>query len=111
MNLKSYICILDWVDPGHAINSAAHAGTILMLEWRDDPILWEWTESSIRKTTCEVTDDQFKYLKRFEDYKIITEIAFGGKEVGMVFKPRAEWPKYFKYLKLWGKDGTKTSCT
>jgi hypothetical protein len=107
MTLKSYICILDWVDSGHAINSAAHAGTIIMLEWPNDPMVIEWTKNSIRKVTCKITPEQFGYLKQFEDHYIITELAFrsikdpAGKEVGIVFKPRDEWPKYFKYLKMW----------
>jgi hypothetical protein len=102
--IKSYICLLDWVDPGHAINSASHAGTIIMLKWSDDPIVKEWTENSIRKVTCSVTEKEFTHLKQFDDYQVITELAFEGKEVGLVFKPRREWPKYFKFLRLWGRD-------
>lgn len=103
--IKSYICILDWVDPGHAMNSAAHAGTMIMLKWPNDPIVKEWTESSIRKVTCKITQKQFDYLiQNFDDYQIITELSFEGRPVGIVFKPRSQWSKYFNYLKLWGKD-------
>lgn len=95
---------MDWVDPGHAINSAAHAGTIIKLRWPNDPDVVEWTKSSIRKVICEITHQQFECLKQFDDYEIITELAFDGKEIGLIFKPRKEWPKYFNYLKLWGRE-------
>jgi hypothetical protein len=99
--IKSYICIRDWVDPGHAINSAAHAGTIIMLEWSNHPEVQEWIKNSIRKVTCVINKKQQKILKLYDDYQIITENAFGGAEVGLVFRPRLEWPKYFKFLALW----------
>lgn len=102
--IKSYICIGDWIDAGHAINSAAHAGTIIMLKWADDPSVKEWTETSIKKVTCIINRKEFEYLKQFDDYQIITELAFNGEEVGIVFKPRAEWPKFFSYLRLWGSQ-------
>jgi len=101
--IKTYICIGDWIDPGHAINSAAHAGTIIMLKWPDDPDVFYWTKTSIRKVTCEINKKELEQLKQFDDYQIITEMAFDGEEVGIVFKPRREWPKYFSFLRLWGK--------
>ena len=103
IKIKTYICLLDWVDPGHAINSAAHAGTIIMLKWGDDPFVKYWIDDRIRKVTCSVRQEQFDYLEQFDDYEIITELAFDNQEVGMVFKPRYEWPKYFNFLTLWGK--------
>jgi hypothetical protein len=99
--LKMYILILDWVDLGHAINSVGHAGLMGYLEWEHEPIMKEWLANSFRKVTCKVNQKEFEHAKEFDDYQIITELAFDGKEVGLVFKPRYEWPKFFKYLKLY----------
>jgi hypothetical protein len=101
MNLKMYILILDWVDLGHAINSVGHAGLMGYLEWKDDPIMDEWLATSFKKATCKITEAEFQRAMKFDDYKIITELAFDGNAVGLVFKPRYEWPKFFKYLKLY----------
>ena len=98
-----YILIGDWVDKGHAINSAAHAGLMGYLEWKDDPIIQEWLKSSFRKVTCEVNKQEFLQSKMFADHVVITELAFDKAEVGLVFKPRYVWPKFFNYLSLWGK--------
>jgi len=106
-HLKMYILILDWVDLGHAINSVGHAGLMGYLEWKDDPIMQEWLDTSFKKVTCEVNQKEFDNAKKYEDYKIITELSFDGKEVGLVFKPRYEWPKMFNYLKLYGKGYVK----
>lgn len=100
--LKMYILIKDSIDLGHAVNSCAHAGLIGYLVWKDDPIVKEWLNNSFRKVTCKVNDKEFEKAKTFNDYEIITELAFNGAEVGLVFKPRYEWPKFFKYLKLFG---------
>jgi len=101
MKLKMYILILDWVDLGHAINSVGHAGLMGYLKWKDDPIMEEWLETSFKKATCKITPAECEWAKKFDDYEIITELAFDGKEVGLVFKPRYEWPTFFKYLKLY----------
>ncbi len=101
MNLKMYILILDWVDLGHALNSASHAGLVGYLKWQHDPIIELWLANSFRKVTCKVTQDEFERAKQFDDFEVITELAFDKKEVGLVFKPRYEWPKFFKYLKLY----------
>lgn len=100
-NLKMYILILDWVDVGHAINSVGHAGLMGYLRWKHDPIMDEWLGNSFRKVTCKITTDEFERALKFDDFEIITELAFDGREVGLVFKPRYEWPKFFKYLKLY----------
>ena len=35
------------------------------------------------------------------DHVVLTESALGGQEVAIVFKPRHEWPKMFKFLRLY----------
>ena len=104
-NLKMYILIKSWIDSGHAINSAAHAGAMIRDRWDEfDPIMKEWYDTSFRKCTCKVTEKQFEKSKTYfsdEDWFVVTEMAFDHKEVAIVFKPRKEWPKFFQFLPLW----------
>jgi len=42
----------------------------------------------------------FEKAKEAGDYVLITESALAGQETVLAFKPRAEWPKGFRFLKL-----------
>lgn len=108
MYSKIYILIKDWVDVGHAVNTAGHASLLLYLRNKDNADLKEWLENSFRKVTCIVSEEEFEQAKQFEGYEIVTENAFKKEngedmEVALAFLPRKEWPKFFKYLKLYGK--------
>ena len=98
---KIYILIKDWVDVGHAVNTAGHASLLLYLRNKDNPELKEWLENSFRKVTCKVTEEEFERAKQFEGWTPITEMAFDQKEVALAFLPRKEWPKFFKFLPLY----------
>ena len=99
---KMYILLLDWIDVGHAVNTSAHAGAMLEAHWsKDDPIMKEWYDDSFRKVTCKVTQKEFEKSKEYEDWFVVTEMAFDKKEVAIVFKPRKEWPRFFNFLKLY----------
>lgn len=99
--MKMYICILEWVPVGHSINTAAHAGLIGYLEYKDLPDTQDWLQNSFKKVTCVVSDEEFSELKKIQNGKVITESRLGDYEVGIVFAPRKEWPDIFKTLRLW----------
>ncbi len=101
--LKMYLLIKDSIDVGHAVNSCAHAGALIPIRgWsKDDPIMKEWYETSFRKVSCKVSDKEFEKAKQYEDWFPVEEMAFDNDEVILVFKPRVEWPKFFKFLKLY----------
>lgn len=42
-----------------------------------------------------------RFPKQVADHVVLTESALGDQEVAIVFKPRHEWPKMFKFLKLY----------
>ena len=100
---KLYVLILSWVDTGHAVNSACHAGAMINSHWKeDDPVMADWYDTSFRKCTCKVNQQEFELAKQQGiEYFVVTEMAFDGKEVALVFKPRREWPKCFKFFKLY----------
>ena len=89
------------MDVGHAVNSAGHGVLQAHLKWSGDAVYDDWIKNHFRKVTCKVNDKEFESAKKHEDYVIITEMAFDGAEVGLVFKPREEWPKLFKYFRLY----------
>lgn len=101
--LKMYILIKDWVDIGHAVNTAFHAGAMIDDRgWsREDPVMKEWRENSFRKVSCKVKEKEFEKAKEYGDYFVVTEMMFDDAEVALVFKPREEWPRFFSFLKLY----------
>lgn len=109
-HVKMYILIKDWVDTGHAVNTAAHCGAEVGRLWPPTYELQgeyteveEWWDTHFRKVTCKVTEQQFKKAKEYEDWSVITELFYDGQEVALAFKPRRDWPKFFNFLTLWGK--------
>jgi len=104
---KLYILIRKDVkdrDLGHAALNIAHAMAVGFKKWHQDPIFQEWLNGSFRKVLCEVTDAEFEKAKSIlpmEEYEIIGESALN-EDISIIFKPRQEWPKFFKYLKLFG---------
>ena len=100
--MKAYILVKDWVDSGHAVNSCAHAGYMMALQWNtSDPIIAEWLANSFKKVTCRVSEEQFEAAKKqASDWFVVTELAFDKQEVVLVFKPRETWPKFFNFLRL-----------
>ncbi|SFF56618.1 hypothetical protein SAMN05518865_101574 [Duganella sp. CF458] len=53
------------------------------------------------KAICKANPKEFENAKLVSDHVVLTESALGNQEVAIVFKPRAEWPKMFKFLRLY----------
>jgi hypothetical protein len=49
---------------------------------------------------CKVSDEEFGQAKAVEDRVVLTESGLGGAEVAIAFKPREEWPKGFRFYRL-----------
>lgn len=111
MNAKMYILIKDSVDLGHAILGAAHASLSGYLTWEEEPCgddyfdMAEYVVESFRKVVCKVSNKEFEkamtYGEENVDYRVMTEMALGGGAIALVFRPRKEWPNFFKSLKLY----------
>jgi hypothetical protein len=98
-----YILVKQSVPIGLGVNAVGHTSLATFLMFKDDPILQAWvTSKHFRKVTCVVTDEQFEKAKKYSDHVIMTENALGDTEVAIGFKPREEWPDFFKSLKLYG---------
>ena len=95
-----YILIRESVPIGFAVLGAAHASLACYLKFRDAPEVATWLSGPFYKVICKVTDEEFEKAKAFEDYVVLTESAMSGQEVAIAFKPREEWPKAFKFYRL-----------
>jgi len=99
--MKMYILVRESVPLGFAMVAVAHASLAGYLQFKESPEVKEWLSGPFRKAVCKVTDEEFAKAKEIPDNVIMTESALGGQEVALAFKPRAEWPKSFKFFKLY----------
>jgi len=102
--LKSYILIRDSAPPGLAIVAACHATLAMYLKFADHPDTKAWLSpenGAFFKVVCSVSDSDFEKAKECPDCVVMTESAWEGKEIAVAFRPRAEWPRWFRYFNLW----------
>lgn len=101
--LKMYILVRESVPIGLGANAIGHTSLATYLRYHDDALVREWvTSKHFRKVTCIVSDVQFEKAKTYPDHVVMTENALGDAEVAVGFKPREEWPEFFKSLRLYG---------
>ncbi len=98
--LRMYILIRDSVPTGFAVLASAHASLAAYLKFADTPEVKEWLAGPFYKAVCRVTDEEFAKAKESADHVVLTESALDGQEVAIAFKPRAEYPKAFRFFRL-----------
>ena len=96
-----YILVKDSIDLGFAIVAVAHASLAAYLKFKESAEVEEWLSGPFRKVVCRVSEEEFEAAKRESDCVVITESALSGAEVALAFKPRGEWPKSFKFFRLY----------
>ena len=100
-HLKMYILVREGVPPGFAVLAAAHASLAAYLRFRDTPEVAEWVSGTFYKAVCKVTDAEFEQARGLAEHVVLTESALGGQEVALAFKPRREWPRAFRFYRLY----------
>jgi hypothetical protein len=93
-----YVLVLADVPIGFALVAAAHGALAAYLRFASHPDTQAWLEGPFRKVICKVDAAAFAAAKDLEDHVVITESALDGREVALAFRPRAEWPKRFRFL-------------
>jgi peptidyl-tRNA hydrolase len=96
-----YILIKDSVPEGFSVLAAAHASLACYLKFQDDEDLQKWVSGTFYKVICKVNDKEFEKAKTFENNVILNESALDNQEVAIAFKPRQEWPKAFRFYRLY----------
>jgi len=98
-----YILVKESIPTGFALLAAAHASLACYLKFKDSPEVVGWLAGpAFYKVVCKVNDKEFENARATEDNVVLTESALPeGQEVAIAFKPREEWPKSFKFLRLY----------
>jgi len=99
--MKMYILLKDTLSEGHAALAAAHSSLAAYKKFENTPEVQEWISGTFYKVICRVSEQEFERAKLFDDYVLLTESSLNNKEVALAFKPRQEWPKAFKFYKLY----------
>ena len=99
--MKMYILIRDSVPTGFAVLAAAHASLAAYLKYSDSAEVAAWLSGPFYKAVCKVSDAEFEKARETPDHVVITESALDGQEVALAFKPREEWPKPFRFFRLY----------
>ncbi len=99
--MKMYILIKEQIPAGFAVLASAHASLAAYLKFKDSPEVEEWISGPFYKVICRVNDKEFEQAKEYPYNIVLTESALHSKEVAIAFKPREEWPTFFKYLRMY----------
>ncbi|MBX7223149.1 MAG: hypothetical protein K1Y36_24595 [Blastocatellia bacterium] len=99
--MKMYILVKETVPIGFALVAVAHASLGAYLRFKDSPEVAAWLSGPFYKTICRVSEAEFEKAKETPDHVVITESALEGQEVALAFKPREEWPKPFRFFRLY----------
>ena len=115
---RMYIVVREKVakeDLGHAMLAIAHAVGAAFRDWANDFEFDAWANDSFRKCLCLANEKEWQKLKalgvEFKEFGspvkdqglemiVMTESALDGEETAIVFKPRVEWPKIMRSLRL-----------
>lgn len=99
--MKMYILVRDNIPLGFAMVAVAHASLAGYLRFQNEPEIQEWLSGPFFKAVCKVNAREFANAKQVVDHVVISESALNNQEVAIVFKPRQEWPKMFRFFKLY----------
>lgn len=99
--MNMYILVRDDVPLGYAMVAVAHASLAGYLTFQHTPEVREWLNGPFFKAVCKANAKEFENAKQVADHVVLTESALDNQEVAIVYKPRAHWPKMFKFLRLY----------
>lgn len=99
--MKMYI-IIKKETPDHLVPViAAHASLACYKKFETSENMIKWINEVFKKVVCIADETEFNQLKNETDFVLLTESSLGNKEVCLAFCPREEYPKKFKFLKMW----------
>jgi hypothetical protein len=70
-------------------------------KYEDNADMIKWINGIFKKVVCITSEIEFEKLKNETDCIVLTESSLDNKEVSLAFCPREEYPKKFKFLKMW----------
>jgi len=99
--MKMYILIHEKVPAKLSPVVAAHASLSCYLKFKEDEQMQLWVNSVFKKVVCKISETEFENAKTVNKCLIMTESALNNEEVAIVYCPREEYPKNFKFFKMW----------
>lgn len=102
--MKMYILVKEDIPNNLVPVITAHASLACFLKYEQDEDMQRWINSVFKKAVCKVTKVEFEKARQVEKNVLLTESALNDQEVCIAFSPRDEYPKYFKYFRLWSPN-------
>ena len=102
--MKMYILVKEDIPNNLVPVITAHASLACFLKYDQDEDMQRWINSVFKKAVCKVTKVEFEKARQVEKNVLLTESALNDQEVCIAFSPRDEYPKYFKYFRLWSPN-------
>jgi len=99
--MKMYIVIKNDVPDKLVPVISAHASLACYKKFEENENMQKWINSIFKKVVCLANETEFNNLKKDSESVLLTESALNNKEVCLAFCPREEYPKKFKFLKMW----------
>lgn len=96
-----YIIVKNNIPDKLAPVIAAHASLACYKKFESNENMIKWINGIFKKVVCVVSETEFNTLKNEIDSVLLTESSLDNKEVALAFCPREEYPKKFKFLKMW----------
>jgi peptidyl-tRNA hydrolase len=99
--MKMYILIKENVPNKFAPVITAHASLTCYKKFEKEEEMEIWINSVFKKVVCKVNEVEFENSKSEAKNLILTESALNNEEVCIVFCPRNEYSKQFKFFRMW----------
>ncbi|SNR44151.1 peptidyl-tRNA hydrolase [Flavobacterium sp. ov086] len=100
--MKMYILVKQGVPDKLVPVIAAHASLACFRKFEHNYNMQTWINGIFKKVVCVVSETEFNNAQKETDNNIVlTESALDNQEVCLAFVPREEYPKMFKFFKMW----------
>lgn len=99
--MKMYILVKQNVPDKLVPVIAAHASLACFRKFEHTENMQQWINGIFKKVVCSVNEKEFENAKNELENLILTESSLDNQEVCIVFSPREEYSKMFKFLKMW----------
>jgi hypothetical protein len=99
--MKMYILLKETLPNKFAPVVSAHSSLACYKKFETDDDMQTWINSIFKKVVCTVTEAEFEKAKTEDKHIVLTESALDNAEVAIAFSPREEYPKRFKFFRMW----------
>lgn len=99
--MKMYIILKHNIPDELVPVITAHASLACYKKFQNNDNMIKWINGVFKKVVCLANEIEFDQLKNETNFVVLTESSLNSKEVCLVFCPREEYSKKFKFLKMW----------